>query len=269
MTTRRVKAFEHGLVVNPDAQGNTVIMLHHAGATAASLLALARGLPSHHRVVLVDRAGRGVRSREKRVETFEGVSNDLVNVVAPFTDRPTILFGHSMGAMLAHELAVELLSRGTPPSSVLLSGTHPTRSELTDLDLSASHVVADRLERLGGTPPEVLADPALLELAVEIFTDDLLILRTYTAPTPLPPGTGIRHHLWLGADDPTLSVLDDGLWRDRAGVAAEVTLFSGGHFFLFENPRVPDALAHFVSTETKPPEKRLATTPEPPKERRP
>lgn len=251
MTGPRTQVFDRGLIVRPEATGGTVVMLHHAGATAASLLPLARGLPADHRVVLVDRPGRGIRSRERRLDTFDAVAADQIDVVTGLGSGPMVLFGHSMGAMLAHEVSVALARNGASPA-VLLSGTHPTRSGLVDVDLTAPAAVAAQLERLGGTPPEVLADPALRDLAVATLVDDLEVLRSFRAPSRLPAGTGVRHQLWLGADDTTLDVLDDSLWRTHAGVAAEVTLFAGGHFFLFENERVPAALARFVSDELTP-----------------
>lgn len=248
MTAATVTVFKHGLIVNPDARGETVVMLHHAGATAASLLPLARRLPGGLRVVLVDRPGRGIRSRQPRVETFDAVVADLEVVLAPFLNGPATIFGHSMGAMLAHEVAAASGSRGRPHATVVLSGTHPTRSDLLDVDLTSLSAVADRLRSLGGTPQEVLTEPALLQLAAATLVEDLAVLRTFRGATRLSESSGTTYHLWLGVDDPTLPTLDGSLWEKHAAVSAELTLFSGGHFYLFEDPRVPDALARLVSS---------------------
>ncbi|WP_239772983.1 MULTISPECIES: thioesterase domain-containing protein [Mammaliicoccus] len=55
--------------------------------------------------------GRENRFKENGYDNIEELSNDLLNELIPYIDRPYVIFGHCMGALLAYELILQMMKR--------------------------------------------------------------------------------------------------------------------------------------------------------------
>jgi medium-chain acyl-[acyl-carrier-protein] hydrolase len=156
----------------------------------------------------------------------------LADAVAALTPLPFGLFGHSMGARVAFELARALRRRGqAQPARLYVSAARAPHlpypnpiHELPDADFLA------RLREFGGIPAEVLAAPELLAVAIPIVRADFTALETcgYAAEPPLTCAISA-----FGAiDDPLVPAGAVDAWRVQT--TAEFTLHAlhGGHFFL-------------------------------------
>jgi medium-chain acyl-[acyl-carrier-protein] hydrolase len=95
----------------------------------------------------------------------------------------------------------------------------PTESEL-----------AEELQRLGATPPELLETPSLLRA----LSADATLYRNYVyaedAPLPCP----IR--AYGGADDPNIRPEHLEAWGRQTTGSFRMRVFPGGHFYFWDNP---------------------------------
>lgn len=100
--------------------------------------------------------------------------------MAPLMDRPAALFGHSMGAVLAYEVARLLQERGSAPAHVFASGARPPHDRGDDrvADQDDDGVVAEMI-KLGGTDAEALRDPELRELVLPYVRNDFALIEDY------------------------------------------------------------------------------------------
>src|ERR1043166_3549047 len=123
-------------------------------------------LPSFVDVCAIQLPGRGTRLREQPYTRLKALVPDVVTALRSFIDRPFALFGHSMGALIAFEVARVLRDRGGPePEILFVSGARGPQLkrndtntyELTDVEL------IQRLRRLNGTPAGVLEHEELLQ----------------------------------------------------------------------------------------------------------
>lgn len=94
--------------------GPQVVLVHGTMDRAAGMLRVARGL-RHLDVVRYDRRGYGRSNNAPRARSFDDHVEDLVAVMGR---RPSVVFGHSYGGVIALALASGAAGR-VPPTNVL------------------------------------------------------------------------------------------------------------------------------------------------------
>ncbi len=213
--------------------GLRLVALPYAGGGPGAYRAWVPLLPRQVELWAAQPPGREARALEPALGDLRSLVGALANALVDLPDAPLAFFGHSMGALLAFELARELRARGrAQPLLLIVSGRraphlppHPRRWHLLpDDELIAA------LQRLGGTPPGVLENPELRTLLLPGLRADLAACETYRfeererLECPL---------LVVGGDaDPTVPVGDLREWRHHTAGSCEVHLLPGSHFFL-------------------------------------
>lgn len=230
-----------GITVNPGGAALTVVLFHHAGGSALSLIPLVSGLPKHVRARIAELPGRGIRSKESSATTFEEVLHDCVEHTRAYTSGRHIVFGHSLGGALAHEVALHHeMSSGRSPQRVILSACslplEPISRPRTGPVRRSRSELIEVMRRHGGTAAEVFATPRLLDTALATLGDDMMLVDSYR-PCPFTRGRDVPYSIWYGAHDETVVPDAAQSWTERVGASeAEITTFAGGHFYLTQSP---------------------------------
>lgn len=197
--------------------------------------------------------GRERRIAEPAIGDLDALVAGLLPALIARIDRPYLLFGHSMGALIAYRVALELERRGVqPPKQLIVSGYRSpelgSRNRVLHT-LSDSEFIVE-LQRYGGTPDEVLQHEETMQLLLPMLRADFRIHETYrhapqpAAQFPIAAFTGMADHLVPGEDMAP--------WRDKTAAGFEQRLFGGGHFFLLENrDAVLGALQDIVNEHIK------------------
>lgn len=206
--------------------------LPYSGASAMVYGRWRRDLPSWLAVHPVELPGRGARSGEPLATELRGLAGSLAEEIRGAIDGPYALFGHSLGSLLAFELAHALRDRGAPPPLVLFASGGEAPAVRDDRELarprSDAELIAD-LRGYRGTSEEALADPELMALVLPVLRADFLLSGTY-AYRPRPALTCPVHVLAGTADDLDRPALEAWGRETRGGFA--IDLLEGGHFFL-------------------------------------
>ncbi|MCG5216060.1 thioesterase domain-containing protein [Streptosporangium soli] len=158
------------------------------------------------------------------------------------TGVPYALFGHSMGALLSYRLTRALLRAGEPAPVLLALAAWPvrgaTRACMPDPAAADDQFVA-ALSELGGLPPELAEDPAVLAMTLPVARADFVLCRSYAyrAEPPLPVPV-----LALGGTG-DLAAPPAGMaeWHDHTEDFRGLRLYDGGHFFVRDH--LPDLAA--------------------------
>jgi surfactin synthase thioesterase subunit len=184
----------------------------------------------------IELPGRGLRLDEPLAHDMMTLCDQLAAALEPrCVDAPLALFGHSMGARLAFEVArrldartVHLFASGSPaPNSwPLLGGPDRRRptAELTD---------AEFLQRLGdlrGTPPELLSDHAVMRKALPIVRADFQLVEAYRPDPEARVACPIT--VFAGAQDLEASRSHVAAWQQRTSATLRIVEVDAGHFFL-------------------------------------
>jgi surfactin synthase thioesterase subunit len=214
-----------------------LVCLPYAGAGAAVYRGWQALLPDWIELITPELPGRGLRQAEPAVQDWSRLIDIVMASVCPRLRAPLALFGHSMGALVAIELAHALRASGRPtPLWVGASGcVAPQRRklDLTWRDCPDETLVAE-LRSLGGTPPEVLGSPDLLELVLPTVRADFHLCGSYRSARRLPLDCPL---LVLGGVRDPISRPHDNLsaWSQETKGPCRVELIDGGHFFIHEN----------------------------------
>ncbi|MFF7974932.1 alpha/beta fold hydrolase [Streptomyces sp. NPDC007905] len=216
-----------------------LICFPHAGGSAAFFRTWGRRLPGTE-VHAVRYPGRAERIAEPAATDLRVLAHAIADAVEPLADRPIVLFGHSMGAAVALEAARCLERRGIRVTHLVASGSrdapYPEPDEAaTEQDEDDDAVVA-RLLALGGTDPELAADPEFRELVVPYVRADGLMFHGYTPRHDDPPLHCPVTTIVGDADEDA----DRRPWSELTVAAHREHRVTGDHFYLV--PRPPFAL---------------------------
>lgn len=205
--------------------------LHHAGGTAAMYRDWGRRMPAWIEPVAVQLPGRGDRFLEPPLDAMEPLLDALVEVFEPLLDQAYACYGLSMGARVAWALTHRLRDKGLPlPRMLFLASAAAPCWEEGRADWGDSEAdLIGYLREMGGTPPEVFAEPELLASLLPILRADLTLVDSYRFRPDTPLDLPIR--AFAGIDDVEGSPERMSGWRDETRGRFDLDVVAGGHFF--------------------------------------
>ncbi|HEX8150724.1 MAG TPA: alpha/beta fold hydrolase [Pyrinomonadaceae bacterium] len=217
---------------NPSAQLR-LFCFPYAGGSAASFHGWKRGLPEWVEVYPVHLPGRGARALESPYTELLPLAEAAAAALTPHLDRPYALFGHSMGALIAFEVARRMRRAGAPrPVHLFASACRaPQLNELRGHTYDMPHGELIRaLRRLNGTPQTILDSEEMMEFFVPLIRADLQLVQTYVCP-PGPP-LSCPLSVFGGLQDSEETPERLAPWREQTDADFELLMFEGDHFFL-------------------------------------
>jgi len=232
MTVQAAEDWLAAPVARPGAELR-LFCLPHAGGGTAAYAALARLVPEPIDVRPVRLPGRETRLREAPYRRVASLVADAVRALEPLFDRPFALFGHSLGALLAFELAHRLREEGGPePVHLFVSGRRAPHVPDPEPPLSLlpdERLVDELRRRYDGIPQAVVETPELLELFLPILRADCELLDTYAYAEREPLQVPIS--AFTGADDRRVGPDDLAGWARHTSGAFRARVLPGGHFY--------------------------------------
>jgi len=235
-----------GYPVPRPAAAVRLFCLPYAGGGASAFQDWPAGLPGVVEVAAVHLPGREGRFAEPPIDRMGVLVEVLADALPPHLDRPFAFFGHSMGARVGFELARELRRRGARgPVRLFVSGCRAPQlpPDPPTFDLPDDQLVA-RLRELGGTPPEVFAQPELVELLLPTVRADLTAVETVRFSPGPPLDCPIR--AFGGSHDPEATPEETAAWEAQTRAGFTLQVLPGDHFFLHDQR---DALLTTVAAD--------------------
>jgi surfactin synthase thioesterase subunit len=196
-----------------------------------------RKLPQWLKLQPVELPGRGARFGEPLHTNIRRLALQLAQEQKATLKAPYALFGHSLGALLACEMAHAFRSLGCPePVALFASGTAaPTMRADYDRGFAEPKSDAELIEQLrtlNGTSEDVLANEELMNLTLPVLRADFLLCGRFE-PQQRPLLKCPVHVLGGKADRATIEQLIG--WSQETHGSFSVDMLAGGHFFIHEH----------------------------------
>ncbi|MFI0968376.1 thioesterase II family protein [Streptomyces sp. NPDC021080] len=211
----------------------------HAGAGVSAFHGWARTLGPGVETVPVLLPGRESRRREPRPTERAALVADLLEHVRPEPDQTFVLYGHSLGAMVAHTLTQALQERGLPLPALLAVGACPPpdrANELSDDFPASDATLMDRLRTVGAVPDGATPGDYWHRALLPVLRDDLRLahaLRAAARRTADLDGRVPVPLLALSADrDPLAPPAVVEGWRNWSAGPVVTRTVGGDHFFV-------------------------------------
>ncbi|MBT2526889.1 thioesterase [Streptomyces sp. ISL-99] len=209
-----------------------LVCFPHAGGAASFYRGWPEWLAPDVEAGAVRYPGREDRILEPCIDTMAELADRIAEALAPSLDRPLVLFGHSMGASVAHEVALRLEARFGPVVARLIVSCRAAAPRLRPRGISgwSDAQLLAHLRSLGGDVSAVLEHPEMRDVLLPAIRSDYRLTDAYTARTPVPltaPVTG-----YLGEDDPHVTEEDMRAWSTATRGDFTLNVLPGDHFYL-------------------------------------
>ncbi|THA28003.1 thioesterase [Streptomyces sp. A1277] len=164
----------------------SLLVLPHAGGNAHAYGGWRQHLPADVRLLIGQYPGRGARYCEDLPESVDDLAQPVVESL-PADTGELVVFGHSMGSLVAFEVARALRAAGRTPRGLIASACRapvlPNQCPVHPERLDDDQLVAAIKER-GGTDDGILDDPELREIVLPSIRADFAIDDAYRCTAP-------------------------------------------------------------------------------------
>jgi medium-chain acyl-[acyl-carrier-protein] hydrolase len=215
-------------------QGIVLFCFPYAGGSPYLFLSWRTGLQPGIQIAAFQAPGRGARFAERPQQTIAEVVAEIMDGFPDMEGRPFAFYGHSMGAIIAFELALRLRKDGKPQPCHLMVGAArppqlgPMRPVLHALP---EEEFLNRLQsRYGSIPKEILNDPDALALFLPALRADFAAYENYEYQPDGPLQCPIT--AFFGAEDHLVPREAWSDWSVHTCASFYLESVPGNHFFL-------------------------------------
>ena len=202
----------------------------YAGGAPSSFNKWVADFPNEIEVSIVHYPGRGSRFNEPLIKELFVLVEEIANAIQSNLDKPFFFFGHSLGAVLAFEVA----RRITPQPQILFvsaCGAPQASNSKRPIHALPDSEFITSLQNLNGLPADVASNSELMEILLPALRADFEAVENYKY-------TSSNHQLdcpiiaFGGSDDSHVdrTHLDD--WKNHTNGSFKSQYFSGDHFFI-------------------------------------
>lgn len=211
----------------------TLYIFPHAGGSATYYAPFAQAFSADIKRIAVQYPGQPDRGLTQ-LASIPDLADKIFTMMAPSAEADTqvALFGHSMGGLVAFEVALKFQSAGHPVAALFISSCaapgHIRYKELQGSDQDILSLVA----KVAGTTQELVAND---EFALNMMPTlhSVRAIAGYDRPPEVTVSCPI--HAFVGDNDIIVTEENMGPWCGRTTNEFSIRVFPGDHFYLNNN----------------------------------
>ncbi|MCI4061480.1 alpha/beta fold hydrolase [Micromonospora sp. R77] len=214
-----------------------VVCFPHSGGSAAAFAEWASAMPPGVELLAVQYPGRSDRFIEPLVDTVSMMAAHAATELLRLPMGDYVLFGHSLGAVVAYETALALRDGGREPRRLCVSACLPP-GHMTNpqVHLAPDDEFWEILQHLGGIEPGIAENDELRELLLPTLRSDLRAHATYQPPSAANP-LSCPVTCYHGTGDPLVDEARLAGWAAVTEGEFALRVRAGGHFHIATETR--------------------------------
>lgn len=201
-------------------------------------------LPASIRIHPIEYPGRGTKIKEKLALNLEQILAHLEREILDAPKSRFAFFGHSLGAIIAFELALILRDKyGMIPDALFLSGSPSpdTVTRLSSISAQDDQSFLETLQKLNGIPPSLLKAQEFKEFYMPILRSDFSLMNGYGRKVEK---VSFPLVLFGSNRDPIVLLSEMKKWTEWSEQKIELHEVEGDHFFVHDPKQI---LQHIVA----------------------
>ncbi|CAI1667164.1 Phenyloxazoline synthase MbtB [Serratia marcescens] len=207
-----------------------LVVFPHAGGGVAFYQHWRELLPDEVDLFIMQYPGREEAQSAPAWETAQYAIARCVDALhASLGIAPAVIFGHSMGTLLALQVAAALQTSRFRIDTVLSAQRAPSELKLLQQE-SQRQEVLDHILAFSESSGALTLDALTRPLVTRLIQQDLRLLGELSAE-PLP---GLQPRIWGGDDDPLVSRSALSQWKKELP-GSQVQLLTGDHFYFMQD----------------------------------
>ena len=226
----------------------SLVCFPFAGGARSSFNSWKRLVEDRFGCFVLQYPGREDRIHEPFREDLGVMASELSDELRPIASA-SVLFGHSMGAIIMFAVAQTLMQSGIKPLGLIASGCEApqlTRKPRLHRSAPSDDELVRTILSLDGTDDEVAQDPELMEFLLPRFRADFEIASS-------PPISDIPVDVPIlsigGSEDPAVGLDELRRWSRCTTCEHATVIFPGGHFYLNDQTSaVVDSIEGFLAS---------------------
>ncbi|MCY7295220.1 thioesterase II family protein [Alteromonas sp. a30] len=196
-------------------------------------------LGDRFKVIPLEPAGHGRRMNEPFTDSMQATVDDLFPRIKPLIEQgtPWVIYGHSMGTIIAYELIRRVIDEGLPqPLGLYISGRNGPEHRYTEPDyhILNDEKLAEELKKVDGSPKELFEFPSLLQTFLPIIRNDYKVIENYRHKSPAIQIDGFIT-AFFSDNDKLVSRDVFEHWGNYCKGRFSVHEFEGHHFFIHDD----------------------------------
>jgi len=215
-----------------DTAKGRIIILPHAGGSASFFYELCADLSSSIECIAIQYPGRQDRFGEDLIKSIEEYADIITEVIVGLDDKPTILFGHSMGALIGYNMLVRHESDLSFVNLFLASAHNPPQNnpQFVNDSLGNDNNIIAYLKEMGGLDDALLLNQDIMKVILPAVKNDLQAVSKFFDKR----STKIQAPIIavIGINDKSTNIESTSGWSDLTSKYFKIVQLPGGHFYL-------------------------------------
>lgn len=210
-----------------------LICFPYAGGGASVFRQWHKLLPADIEVAGIQLPGRETRYSDPRPDDLAALARQSALENRHLFDKPFVLYGHSMGSLIAFEVARALRQEGPVDMlrGLIVSGARAPDDPFQEPpihDLAEPEFI-EELRKLNGISEQVLNHKDLLRLVLPTLRADFRWVETYRCSAQAPLDVPLAAY---GGEQDNIPRDDLALWARHTTSAFQARMLPGDHFFI-------------------------------------
>ncbi len=204
----------------------------YSGGTASNFRTWLNHFPLSIELCPIQLPGRETRISDELIFTMDHLVDSLWPEIHSLLDRPCILFGHSLGAVIAYEIAKKIESFSNQLKFLFVSACSAPKlfmKNVTNIHLESDEQFIETLKGYGAMHTQILKNKEALDLLLPRIRADFSIFETYIYRATAPLKSSIVG--CCGLQDEIVAPEKIKAWAAETTSNFYFHEFQGGHFY--------------------------------------